>query len=1039
MRKWFFIGIASLAAWCCNREVDPGQDADVPEGRVGITLTFTAEQLPTKAALGEEFNLNTVNIAVFGGSGYLKEYQTITPTVKPDGTFECAISLALTNSKRRVHILGNGPSGIPFGRDYDVLPPLLSEEGGTGFWQIIELDNVMAKQDEEGNYIKPYVPTDELAAKFQNVALIRNWAKIELTANENSHFTPYSFAVVNAPTKGTIVPYGGEKGFITNYKDLTFKDLRGKEYDYTGNLPASKAEFDHTVPSEEDFKSFTNGVKQYKASVSPGEIKPAVYLYERPIPDGTLEPSYVIVYGKYINPNDTSLTEEEKENGVECYYKLDLMSAGEYYPILRNFRYTIQIELISAKGHGTPEEAAASAGSADVSADVNASHLPDISDGTRRMAIQYWMAHTFLKAEDFGDQLYVKFYDDINPGPGGEEPEPNMDPNSVYYELDPADAGIVKDGKVVILPPVGEDEQGKRPSNYGWRTIQFGIASPSEARARTQILRILCKTNKEDLPLYREIVISLLPVQTMRVRCLKDRILRTKGKEVRIDVDIPDGLVESMFPLEFSIEADKLTLTPDDSKSENVLPVVYGETIVDESGRQSFYFRRTVTWDEYSHLSSYLDLESETRWRTFSCYFKTNCDNSTTDVYVANDYFHTGKTHFDNYESFSDPKFSSSIPYSANAPVTVSASMMRQQDSYEKVFLDLKNLKPADESWQPETSGPFTGKYAYQPEAQEMNFNLVTEVEGGDVAVTLTTESGMYEPVTLIPWHFSNVNFVDALPMPKQSGKASNVAFGHVNYDKDKTVLFGFSTDLDNPMPMVRIVNNSGGLAIDNKYTKEGGADMSKEHGNNYTGEKNYFPIEVRTNKNSQSTESISLVLTSPGYVEETLEAGRFNGRIFTWNYSTNDLKTNWSTTKPWYEKKMTEGTWSCYFRLTFDQISSTGDDGIHLHAGGVYELTANVYNNSGEIHSTTESEMYCVIFEFAQNDENIPLRPSSILEPMFPEESLYYQFLGDDSHFIWTFPRDTKEATLRFKAPNSRDVVIKSVIGKAFRGELYD
>lgn len=419
MRKWIIIATAVLAALSCSREKEQELLVE-PEGKVEVTFTVTGDQLPTKV-LGEAHQLETMHLAVFGGSGYLKEY--VPATLLRTGTYEYhyldafhheqvrevpeftySVHVTLSNSSRRIHFIGNGPTSIPFGRDYEVLPALLGEKE-TGYWQMITLDHISALQDDDGDYLTPdgnggtrkrqqgeaYIPSDGLQKAFSNIPLIRNWAKIELRSEpaEQSNFTPISFAISNVPKKGTLVPYGGVKGFITNYKDLSFDNLRSEEYDYGGNLPAS-VKFDPSIPTALDFKNFTNGAKKYMVDHPVDNEEYSVYLYERPVPDANIPPSYLIVYGKYYNPDDlSSLTDEEiADGGAYCYYKVDLMTGSEYYPVLRNFKYIVKIDKISARGHDTPEEAANAAGSADVSADINASSLPDISDGTRRMAIQ---------------------------------------------------------------------------------------------------------------------------------------------------------------------------------------------------------------------------------------------------------------------------------------------------------------------------------------------------------------------------------------------------------------------------------------------------------------------------------------------------------------------------------------------------------------------------------------------------------------------------------------------------------------------------
>lgn len=1057
MRKWYYIGLIALLGCCCTREQEPEIEKADPEGRVEVTFTFTGELMPTKA-LGEEPEISTINVAVFGGSGYLKEYQTVIPTRLAEDykyTYEdknkqtvtkwlpqysCTISLALTNSSRRVHLIANGPDHIPFGKDYDVLPTLLSGVEKTGFWQIVTLDNVSALQDNDGDYVypdisrkredgEPYVPTNELKEKFQNIALIRNWAKIELTADAiaDSHFLPYSFAVVNVPSQGTLVPYGGTKGFITNYKDLSFDQLRSDEYDYAGNLPSSVV-FDSTIPSAQDFKDYTGGVKQYVKNPAADDEDHTVYLYERPIPDGTIPPTYVIVYGLYKNDEDSALTAKEKEEGVECFYKVDLMTGSEYYPVLRNFKYQIHIEKISAKGHGSPAAAAAAAGSADVSADVNASRLPDISDGTRRMAIQPWMSKTFVHSELVEERLYVTFYNDIN----GDNPEPNKNPDSVTWELIPKleEGNIIKEvsiGKAVDYDPLTEE----KPGNYGWRPVSFGIASPAEARIRTQTLRIKCKTNPADekeSPLYRDIVISLLPIQPLRVSLGSDRVLKKKGEEVRVDTAIPDGLVESMFPLYFIIEAKDRSLTPDNTKEGNVMPVISGASLAGDS-KQTFYFQRTLTWSEYNSLPSKLDYEEETRWRTFSSYFVTNCESSATDVYVGNEFFYTKSARFVNIESFNKPRYTSSIPFGTGGTVKVAAGMMSEQTSYETVYLELKNLVPSDNSWQPESSGEFAGKYAYTPTSKEMSFNLKTTAEGGNVAVTLSTESGAYEPVTLTPWHFTNVGFVDGMIMPGDASKYSQAAWGYVNSvaNSDNQVLLGFNTDQGKLHPSVCLKDISGGLSLLSTYSSastEDGYNLSTQHNSKYAGQENYHWVEFNTPNGS--FERASVTLSAVGYVEQTVPAGRFKGNLSSLTMGVNEFKNLVDNGREYDKDGFSLSVWSSDLD---GKAPAKHKNGLLLPSGGHYRLDAHISSDYTDVF------LYYVQITYYKADEL--MRPRSA-EPE-QDECNYFAYSGNYYDYIWTLPYGQTSGSLVMDAFSDKDILISRIILRGFHGVLYD
>lgn len=1064
MRKWIVIAAAALAALSCSREKEPDLVSMEPEGKVEVTFTVAGDQMVTKD-LGEAHQLETMHVAVFGGSGYLKEY--IPATLVSTGTYEYhyydanhdeqvkvvpeftfTVQITLSNSSRRVHFIGNGPSSIPFGRDYEVLPTLLGEKE-TGYWQMILLDHISALQDGDGDYLtpdgnggtrkrqqgEPYLPSTELTQAFSHVPLIRSWAKIELSAKpaDQSNFTPISFAVTNVPKHGALVPYGGVKGFITNYKDLSFEDLRSDEYNYGGNLPAS-VEFDSYLPSASDFVNFTGGAKRYAENAPADNEDYAVYLYERPVPDANIPPSYVIVYGLYNNPEDTSLTDEERAaGGVYCFYKVDLMAGTEYYPVLRNFKYIVRIDKISAKGHPTPEAAANSSGSADVSADINASSLPDISDGTRRMAIQPWMAKTFINAQAKQKQLYVTFYNDIN----GSNPVPNLTPAAdgcVSYELIPATAGIVKEVEI------GEASSDPTHSDYGWRPISFAIASPEEAAGRSQTLRIICKVDPNDPqenPLYRDVVISLLPTQPMRVNCENPRVLLVTGESQRVDVDIPDGLVESMFPLNFLIEAQNLTLTPDTSVDGNDLPVISETSII--GNYPSFHFQRTLEWSEYKTLPAKLDYEDDTRWRTFSSYFKTNCEESATAIYVANEYFYTANTSFSNYSSFREPKFTTPIPRSMYASVNVSAQLMVDQQPYLPVYLMLQGLQPAAGSgitWDDNRS-----MYKYTPTSSTMNFLLETRVKTGDVSVTMVSEDASYEECVLTPWHFREAKVMDMASPSGSShtgGTHANVVNGHVNSEADKLLFIGYFTDAAAPRPQTTIKDLSGVVSEDGKTTWNDAGPLSGTAQNLY---------REKWLKTQAGIDPVSLTLSAVGYVEEPISAPRFRGHVYSadyryandWNGLVNNLYSQEDQTYDYRSQKTVKVNDYPYLEtcnivlditgnMPIQAHGSTTTDGIVLPAGGHYVIEVNILSNNQDV-----SLFYNQLFYYVDN--GTVLKPRSV-DP-HPDGSIYYGYQGNNHEYIWSAPVGEPGGKLVIDAPAGRDVVITRLISKGFHGVL--
>ena len=91
MKKWMLIGLLFLPLLACEREWEPevvAEEAD-PQGEVTVTFTVPADQIPTKA-LGEDPSLETMHLAIFGSSGYLKQYvpATLLATAFPNAPIQ---------------------------------------------------------------------------------------------------------------------------------------------------------------------------------------------------------------------------------------------------------------------------------------------------------------------------------------------------------------------------------------------------------------------------------------------------------------------------------------------------------------------------------------------------------------------------------------------------------------------------------------------------------------------------------------------------------------------------------------------------------------------------------------------------------------------------------------------------------------------------------------------------------------------------------------------------------------------------------------
>lgn len=1050
-RLFIYWAILLLLPFSCSKEMEQEQEplqqamsASSVEGRP-VTIEFDVPGFgPATKALGEGGELHSLHLAVFGGSGYLKEYVEATPVRIADYTYDMedkdgnlvprtvpcyrfSVTLTLSESRRTVHLLGNGPSVLPFGYDTAVMPSLLSAAGEMSYWQVIDLpDGIRAKRNAQGEFIDAdgkvipeggtgYIADDATKKKFQGIPLIRNWSKIVLTAEEGSNFTPVSFAVVNTPSRGTIAPYSAATEFIQKYQLCSFTWLEDT-VQYPGNLPVGTA-FDTTIPDAEDFygPAFGEGV-----SVA-GEG--AVYLYERPAPNSSIPPSYVIIYGLYDNPSDPD------HSGNYYFYKVDLMETkkqdtewnSRYYPIYRNFKYQITVRKILAPGQTTPAAAAVSAGSADVSADINTSQLADISDGVGRLHITDWMAKTFTGQQVTPVSDLHVFFSQSTDG------EPDMEPNSVTVKLlTPEDGGSDIIENLTIEPP--SQEEGSK----GWRAIHFTTVAPGRT-VRTQAIRVT--GTHEYGRLYRDIIVTIQPIQPMLVTCDQPRIAPEKGESEDISIHIPDGLVESMFPLVFTIEAEKMSLTPNKRAANNNLPVVYGESISNTegfAGKQAFQFERTLPWEEYLRLSRSEDEEGHV-WRTLTCYFKTNCDNNASRVWVSNPYFDKTSDYFINYvyKIFRNFHFTTPIPEISDSVLPVTFEMVEEEggtypDDYPvitirpfgmRMDLDNEDITPGDEN----------GTYLYKPTGHTVTLNFISTTPYAE-EIMLELDANEYTRGQIQALRFPYAALEDGQYLTKDN-KMSNVMWGHVNQATGwKTVLLAYMDDprkINTPVTF-RLTNLAKyGATATTTFT------FTPDGPRSANGDPCYHEVDL---VEKQELADVEVVMESPGYVTKTLRAGRFKGDIRT-IVMDNNVFTSITRDSPVFSKIGDGSTDKGLVQGTFSSVSGDGLAYVSLAAGGEYTLTLTGATNNNPRKALP---VFYVHFTFGADNNKVVMLPESLE----PSVGTIHKYLGSDNQYIWNIPRENEEAgdnsgystvSVTIKAPADHDVRISKLVVKIF------
>ena len=653
---------ASLLLFSCVKENVPGGDRpEVDYEGKEVTVYFGVEipePDPVTKTLGLEPDIQSLHVAVFGSSGYLKEYKLAEPVdgyVSQEGSANkkgYKVSLSITSSKIRVHLIANGPSSLDFDYEATVMSKLATTGGTDAYWQRILLNNgIYADTEAEGYYDTPPVLTidpdfdlddDGVTHKMALIPLIRNFAKLTVYADPvaQSNFTVTSFAVVNVPDRGSVAPYDASTGnFIMRYDSYpTLSDMLAV---YTGNMPSATV-IDTSYPSETDFDNLTGGVVAAGANSN-------VFMYERPVP--TEDATILVVKGTYTDPSTGT--------GYPGYYKIDLMQGSEYLPILRNFSYQIHITKVRRKGKSTVVGAINGAGSGDISADINTASQKSLSDGYSSLAVSY----TDITLPIGGTYtLGVNFVPDVT--------HPNASDNTkVTYELGAAGST----GAVI-------ESVSDISFNSSTGTLTYTTTEVDPIYTKEQKIRVIGTSSTSRL--YRDVTIRLLPKQTMTVTCISE-IEAVAGTAQTVTITIPKDLPAAIFPLQFKLEVAGKTLTP----SAGDLPVEPGETIVTGESGNSYQFIKTLSYSDY--LAGYTDSGA-----VFTCQFKSIVGESDSDIYVDNGFFTPASTSFTTYvkRTFSSLGFSTSDAVDEDDPVNFSFVLDAEHDPGDKLIPDVVDV-----------------------------------------------------------------------------------------------------------------------------------------------------------------------------------------------------------------------------------------------------------------------------------------------------------------------------------------------------------
>lgn len=376
---------ASLALGACSEET---LRPDVPDagGGEGVRVSIAIPDMPRLAtrAFGDtpaadlkltvfEFEMGSDPTNIFLTKIYQAE--TLAQTNVTNGaTVDFRINdLLMTESPRVLHfVVAPQHLDARYASEAVVFSNLSVRDNSQAYWGRVEFPNGYGTVDKN---MKPQL-TDEAKQKLTGVNVLRNFAKVsvEVAATATANFQLTGFELVNVPTSGTVAPYNsGRQEFPRMFDDagkmLGYLAVAGNgsgQQGYSGIMPANCG-FRNL---EENFSPVADGGR-------PAWSTRDAYLYEHPFE--STRRTYVILRGNY-RPTTTDAWQT-------CYYKIDLVRLNEesgmteYYDILRNYDFHINVTGVSAPGASTASEAISGVSYNNISADVDARDMLQISDG----------------------------------------------------------------------------------------------------------------------------------------------------------------------------------------------------------------------------------------------------------------------------------------------------------------------------------------------------------------------------------------------------------------------------------------------------------------------------------------------------------------------------------------------------------------------------------------------------------------------------------------------------------------------------------
>ena len=347
-------------------------------------------------------------------------------------------------------------------------------------------------------------------------------------------------------------------------------------------------------------------------------------------------------------------------NGTDGYYKVDLgkkddSNIFQFYDILRNYEYAVTINSVTSVGAANPSLAIAGPPFNNLSAAIETLNIRGLSDGVNKIEVS---GTSFVVVKQYTPQdplvILYQYTENITSGSG-------------TVKNDVPDIKGLKDGAVIDGTPQTTEVtiDGKK-----WMQISIATKVPTKEQQRQSFTITDSNGLGRTVTLVSHVPYDMSNIQVFngleneRPNREPQNILATQGAPLTIFFDLPDGLPESIFPLEFQLESNRQNI---ENSKEGTLVVTTGTSLFEKDSdgndieRPRISYIKTVSYNEYMYIADTENKVDPTtspvnKNHTVRCRFVTNVALSSlelpagqnwtkTTVRIYNPYFDQGENY----------------------------------------------------------------------------------------------------------------------------------------------------------------------------------------------------------------------------------------------------------------------------------------------------------------------------------------------------------------------------------------------------------